>query len=437
YEPDQGGAAVGQTLPDLLSLREQAAVRDGWLETRLDTIVPELMREHGIDMWILVAREYLEDPVVATMLNATSMRARRRTILVFHDRGGEEGVERLTVSRYGLAGLFDPAWVPEEGLGQWDRLAEIVAERDPQTLALNTSPLSAFADGLTQSQHAGLVGALPERFGSRIVEGYPLAIGWLERRLPGELDLYRDAVRAAHAMIGEALSSSVITPGTTTTDDVAWWFRDRMAGLDLQPWFHPSVAVQRSGADGFQSGDTIIQPGDLVWMDLGLSYLGLNTDTQHMAYVLRDDETDAPDGLKAGLRAANRVQDALTGSFEAGLSGNAVLARARAAAIARGLEPSIYTHPIGYHGHGAGPAIGFWDNQAPDPRGADRVRADTAWAIESNATLAVPEWNDQRVVFRTEEDAFFDGDTVRYLNGRQTRFHLIAPRDRASEATTP
>jgi len=169
----------------------------------------------------------------------------------------------------------------------------------------------------------------------------------------------------------------------------------------------------------------VIQPGDLLWTDFGLTYLRLSTDTQQLAYVLKPGETEAPAGLIHGLAATNRVQDSLLEEFETGASGNTVLARARERAIAEGLDPSIYTHPIGLHGHGAGPAIGFWDNQDADPRGAGPVRPNTAWAIELTSYGAVPEWNGQRVDFRSEKNAVFDGDTVRYLDGRQTELILI------------
>ena len=154
--------ATSPALPEVMPLRERAKVRDAWLAERLDTVVPALMRENGVDMWILVAREYLEDPVVATMLNAESMRARRRTILIFHDPGNGEPVERLTVSRYGLADLFEPDWEPEVQPDQWKRLGEIVAQRDPSAIAINTSSLTAFGDGLTSSQHRDLIEALPD-----------------------------------------------------------------------------------------------------------------------------------------------------------------------------------------------------------------------------------------------------------------------------------
>jgi hypothetical protein len=411
--------------PKLLPLRQQAKVEDAWLKERLETIVPRLMREQGIDMWVLVAREYMEDPVVKTMLNAESMHARRRTILVFYDPGEGKPFERLTVSRYGLGGLFQPVWKPEEQPDQWKALADVIAARNPKKIALNVSPISAFADGLTASQRDGVLGALSPELRARVVPAEPLAIGWLETRIPAEMAVYPDIVRTAHAIIAEGFSGKVITPGTTTTDDVVWWYRERIAGLKLATWFQPSVNITRAGVAGTLDGDAIIQPGDLLWVDFGIKYLGLNTDTQHMGYVLKPGESDAPAGLKAGLAAANAVQDALTSSFKVGATGNAVLAAARGKAIAAGLVPVIYSHPIGYHGHAAGTPIGMWDNQNARAEGEWPMHGDTAWSIELAARHKVPEWGGQEVGFRLEEDAFFDGTKVRYIDGRQTRFHLI------------
>ena len=424
--------------PAVLPLREQAKLRDAWLAQRLETVVPALMREQGVDMWVLIAREYDEDPVVATMLDARSMHARRRTILVFFDPGEGKPVERLTVSRYGLAGLFAPAWTPEQQPDQWKRLAEIVAERNPQKIAMNISSQTALADGLSHSQHEDFVAGLPEELRSRIVPAGPLAIGWLESRIPAEMEVYPSIVRLAHAIIAEALSDKVITPGQTTAEDVQWWMREKISALGLKTWFHPSINIFRASEAGELTGDAIIQPGDMLWTDFGITYLGLNTDTQHLAYVLKPGESDAPQGLKAGLAAANAVQDLLTGEFRVGLTGNDLLAATRAKAIASGYQPSIYSHPIGFHGHGAGPAIGFWDNQDSSPAGNYLVRASTAWSIELAVTNNVPEWGDKAVSFRTEEDMFFDGEKVAYLDGRQEKFHLIrGAADAPVETTEP
>lgn len=413
--------------PPILDMRERAAVENRILKERLETVVPAIMRERGVDMWVLVARENFEDPVVKTMLDAESMAARRRTILIFHDRGDERGVERLTVSRYGMGGLFEPVWDPARQPDQWARVAEIIGERAPRRVAVNSSPLSAYADGMTLSAWEELTEALGPELSKALVRDEVLPIRWLETRTPAEMALYPTIVRLAHAIIGEALSAAVITPGKTTTDDVVWWMRQKVTNLGLQTWFHPSVSISRRGSAEPLDGDSVIQKGDLLWTDFGITYLRLNTDTQENAYVLGDGERAAPAGLRAGLRASNQVQDALTASFRAGATGNEVLAAARARAIAAGLRPTIYSHPIGYHGHGAGPAIGFWDNQAADPRGAGPLHPNTAWSVELSATAAVPEWGGQEVGFKTEEDAFFDGNGVRYLDGRQTEFYLIGP----------
>ena len=427
------GLASAQAQPEktsefdypLFGLRERAVFIDNVLKTRLDTLLPQLMREEGIDMWVLMSREYFEDPVTASMLDAKSMHARRRTILILFDPGNGAPIERLTVSRYGLAGLFDPAWDPAIQPDQWQAVADIIAKRNPGKIAINVSDATRFADGMTKSQYDAMLAKLTPALRDRIVSGEMLSTRWLETRIPAEVVMYEMLSPLPHKLIRTALSRQVITPGVTTCADVQWWYRERMKELGVAAWFHPSIAVQRKGVSGMLDGDTVIMPGDLVWTDVGVTYLRLNTDTQHLAYVLRPGETEVPAGLQKGLENSNRVQDILTSNFEVGLSGNEVLARSRAQAIAQGLDPSIYTHPIGLHGHGAGPSIGFWDNQEPDPRGSDKVRANTAWAIELTSYAKVPEWDGQRVDFRTEEDAFFDGTSVRYLDGRQTQITVI------------
>jgi Xaa-Pro aminopeptidase len=417
--------------PHILSERERAAVIDAWLRERLDTVVLPLMRREGVDMWILVAGEYDEDPVVRTMLPATWLNARRTTILIFHDNGGETP-ERLAVARYPVADLFPAAWDPEEQPDQWARVADIIRERDPQTIAINTSDDYPLADGISAGMRRKLETALGP-LTERLVERDGLAIGWLETRSPSEMAAYPHIVRIAHSILAEMFSEEAITPGVTTTGDLRWFLRQRITDLGLDTWFHPSVHVQRQEAGTFDiesmsldSGD-VVMPGDFLHVDFGITYLRLNTDTQHHAYILRPGETEAPKGLREGLAAANRVQDALTAEFATGRSGNEVLAAARRTIEAEGINGTIYTHPIGYHGHGAGPTIGMWDSQEPrdDLRGSYAMQANTAYSIELNAQAAVPEWGDQVVRFMTEEDAFFDGETLRYLDGRQTEIILI------------
>ena len=421
--------SMSPAMPKIMSLRDQAQLRDAWLERRFETVLPQLMRENGIDMWVLIAREYLEDPVVSTMLNATNLRARRRTIIIFFDPGAGKPIERLVVSKHGMGDLYTPVWDMEKQPDQFARVRELIAERNPKKIALNISSLTAFGDGLTHSQYTDLTKALTPEQQGRIVAGYPLAIGWLETRTPEEMKDYPEIVRVAHAIIGEGFSPAVVKPGVTTNEDLVWWYRQRVADLGLASWFHPSVEVTRQGTPGvLREKASVIQKGDMLRVDFGIHYLNFSTDTQHVAYVLRDGETDAPAGLKAGLRENNLVQDAVTSEFRIGATGNEVLNRARAKAIAAGLKPTIYSHPIGYHGHGAGSSIGLSEEQKFVPTGEYKLRPNIAWSIELMATKAVPEWGGQMVDFKSEEDAFFDGKTVRYIDGRQTKFHLIGAR---------
>lgn len=419
-------------MPVILSMRGRAAVVDAWLEHRLDAVVPALMRREGIQMWIISAREYNEDPVIRSMLPATWIAARRRTILVFFDRGEAEGVERLAVARYDVGRAFPGAWEPEEQPDQWERLADLVAERDPASIALNRSSTFALADGLTGTEYDALRAALPARYQTRLVSGENLAVGWLETRIPEEMEVYPLICRIAHRIIAEGLSERVIQPGVTTTNDVVWWYRERIRTLRLATWFHPSVSIQRAD-DPARDGDfsarpeaQVIRPGDLLHVDFGITYLRLNTDTQQHAYVLRPGEATAPQGLHAALALGNRLQDILTAQFVAGRTGNDILKRTLDQARKEGIQATIYTHPIGFQGHGAGPTIGLWDQQGGVPgRGDYPLHPNTAYSIELNAAVSIPEWDGKEVRIMLEEDAFFDGAEVRYIDGRQTELLLI------------
>jgi len=435
YAPGQA-APMDPAVPEVLPMRARAVVINRVLQERLDTLMPMLMRRAGVDMWIVSAREYNEDPVIETMLPATWKAARRRTMLVFTDRGPDPnasngGVERLAISRYDVGELFPSAWDKEEQPDQWARLAEIVEARDPQSIAVNRSETFALADGITDTEYDQLREALPATYRDRLTSDDRLAVGWLETRSELEQTIYPQIVRTAHAIIAEGFSEQVIQPGVTTTADVEWWYRDRIRELGFTAWFHPSVSIQREGMgeDGDFSSDAeaaTVTPGDLLHVDFGITYLRLNTDTQQHAYVLRPGETDAPDGLKAALRTGNRLQDHLTDQFETGRTGNEMLAAALQAAKNEGIRPSIYTHPIGHHGHGAGPTIGLWDQQGGVPGNGDYpLYANTAYSIELNATMSIPEWDGQDILVKLEEDAFFDGETVRYLDGRQTQLYVI------------
>ncbi|MCG2587824.1 M24 family metallopeptidase [Rhodohalobacter sulfatireducens] len=416
--------------PDILPMRERAEVMDQWTEYRLDNLIPELMRREGIDMWVLVAREYNEDPVLLTMLPATWQSSRRTTILVFFDDG--ETVERLAVARYNI-GFFETQWDPEAEPDQWKRFGEVVAERNPEKIAVNISEDFALADGISHTDYTYLNNSLNADLQDRIVSAENLAIGWLETRTEQEMTIYPQINRIAHYIVAEGLSERVITPGVTTTQDVQWWYREKIRDLKLATWFHPSVSVQRSEndkhtgdfSDYFADDSDVIMPGDLIHIDFGIEYLGLSTDTQRNAYVLRPGETEAPEGLKEALATGNRLQDIFTAEFETSRTGNEILASSLEKAESEGINATIYTHPIGYHGHAAGPTIGLWDQQEGVPgKGDYPLYPNTAHSIELNAEVHVPEW-DRTVRIMLEEDAFFDGDSIRYIDGRMKSLYLI------------
>ncbi len=409
--------------PSILGMKERAEVFDRWLRVRLDKALPEIMRRENIDMWIIICREYNEDPVYLTLVPYTSMSARRLSMLVFYDKG-KEGVERVTVSRYGIGDLYKSVWDPEK-IEQWKRLAEVIKERNPKRIGINESHTFAFGDGLSASHKAKLVEALGPDYAKRLVSAERLAVGWLERRIPEELEVYPHIVAIAHAIIADAFSNKVITPGVTTTDQVVWWMRERIAELKLATWFQPSISIQRSKTSEAKDG-RVIHRGDLLHCDMGIAYLGLNTDTQEHAYVLYQGEDDAPKGLKDALAQGNRLQDIFLGEFKELRTGNEILAAALKKAKDEGLKPSIYTHPLGFHGHAAGPTIGLWDKQGGVPGEGDYpLFYDTCFSIELNVKASVPEWNNQEVQIALEEDAAFTRAGISFIDGRQTKLYLI------------
>ncbi len=429
-EFDQGRelTSMGRVLPP----RERIEPVNRMLADRLDNLLPGLMRETGIDMWLVINREYVEDPVYLTLVPEPVFAARRTTMLLFHDRGPEEGVERLTVSRYPLAGVYDPVWQGGSLDEQWQRLAEVIRERNPKKIGINTSLSWPFGDGLTASLRDRLMAALGEELSKKVVSAEALCVRWLETRSETELEAYPHIVALARRTIAEAFSSDVITPGVTTTTDVHWYIRERFESLGLRPWFQPDVNVQRMGDDVdadspfFGASDVVIQRGDVLHTDVGICYLRLCTDTQEMGYVLRLGEDDVPAGLKQALAVGNRWQDALTDNFVTGRTGNEILAATIADAEGKQIRSQTYTHPLGFFGHAAGPTIGMWDNQGDTPlRGDWKLYRNTGYAIEGNIKAQVPEWDDQWVQIKLEQSAVFDGERVIYLAGRQTTWHVV------------
>lgn len=420
-----------QILPE----NERARMVDEILEDRFNNLLPQLMDKTDIDMWILISREYNEDPVLRTMLPAKWLNARRRTILVFYRDKKNNTIDKLAVARYNVGKSIQSAWDKEKEPNQWKRLMELIEERSPNKIGLNFSKDHNIADGLDKTDYDEFTQNLPSKYKNKVVSAEQLAVRWIEARTEREMIIYNQLVDITHDIIAEAFSEKVITPGITTTTEVEWWMRQKVTDLGLETWFHPTVDVQRTSEElvshlysfSGRPDDMVILPGDLLHCDFGITYLRLNTDCQELAYVLKPEEKKAPDFLINGLKNGNRVQDFLTENMIKGRTGNQILAKSLSEAKAAGLRPAIYTHPLGLYGHSAGTTIGMWDSQGgvmKDDGEKYPLNSNTVYAIELNTTITIPEWKrDIRIML--EEAGFYGEDGFRYVNGRQTELLLI------------
>jgi len=414
----------------ILPLKERAIVMEEIQYQRFTELLPALMKEHQLDAWVLITREYNEDPVVKTMLPPTWLNARRRTILVFTLDAETGELSRAAITRYPFGKLIPSVWNKEEQPDQMKALVDYLTLKNPKKIGINTSENYGIVDGLAQTDYRLFEEALSSKLKKRLVSAEPLATAWIETRTSREMMVYNQLVEITHNIIAEAFSTKVITPGVTTTEDVVWWLREKVSALGLKTWFHPTIDVQRSGKSDLYAFDgkskfDVIQPGDLVHCDFGITYLGLNTDCQELAYVLKRNETKAPKELENALAEGNRVQDLFTDRFKTGRTGNETLAMALEAGRADGLRPQIYTHPLGLYGHSAGTTFGMWDAQEGVPGSGDwPLHENTVYAIELNTKVYIKAWEkDIRVML--EEAGYFGPDGFAYVNKRQTKLYLI------------
>jgi len=433
------------------SLREQAVMQQAWLKKRLDTFLPALLRKHGIDMWVVPMREYNEDPVFSSITAPETFFARRRTIYVFFDTCAAANtpvtpacVERIALGGTSQGGVFDARssmkavtaavggrqaelWGDE----QWMALKQVVEERKPKVIGIDRSTTFAFSDGLSSGELQGMSAALGAAWTSKFKDAERLPLELIASKLPEEEAFFAKMTDLVWQMTQTMFSEKVIVPGTTRSSDLVWWWRQRTNDQGLGTWFQPSIEVQRKGVTGEKLGaDPIIMPGDVLHCDVGITVARLNTDTQHNAYVLLPGETDAPAGLKKALANGNAMQDIAMQETRPGRTGNEILASVRQRMKALGIDGTMYTHPIGMNGHGAGPLIGLWDYQdgVPD-RGEARVIPSMWFSIELQATTPVPEWGGQPVRMAQEEDMIIGADgKTRWALKRQDKLFLVRTR---------
>ena len=420
----------------ILDLKNQAKVIEEIQKDRLENLLPSLMKRHKIDMWVLITREYNEDPVVKTLLPPTWLNARRRTIIVFSLKDG--ALKSAAITRYSFGNLIPSVWDKEKEPNQWKALANYIKSQNPKSIAVNTSENYALADGLVRTDFDNLKKILPKNLNNKIISSEPLVVSWIETRTKREMIIYNQLVLITHNIIKEAFSNQVITPGITTTDDVVWWLREKVSSMGLSTWFHPTIDVQRDKTselyvfDGKSKFDTIL-PGDLIHCDFGISYLTLNTDCQELAYVLRRGEKKAPKELEDALKDGNAVQDYLTNNFDEGKTGNSILKKSLNEAKIAGYKPQIYTHPLGSFGHSAGTTFGMWDAQIGiSGSGEHPLELETVYAIELNTKVYIKEWK-KEIRIMLEEAGYFGNQGFKYVNGRQTKLILVGSNDNAIE----
>ena len=406
-------------------LREQAVMINEVLADRYNNLLPTLMDKANIDCWVLITREYNEDPVIKTMLPAEWLSARRRTMLVFYRNKQKQTIEKFAVARYAVGKEIKAAWDVDAVPNQWDALVALLRKLNPSTIGINTSADYGHADGLDHTEYFEFMNVLNASEQAKVVSAQNLAVSWLETRTKKEMLLYPTLLKITHAIIKEGFSNKVIKPNQTTTQDLVWWFRQQLNDKGLTTWFHPSIEIQRRVSN---ENDQVIRPGDFLHVDFGITYLRLNSDVQEQAYVLLPSEKTVPENLQTAFTKTNQLQDFLTNEFAIGKSGNVILKQALTKAKEAGINPSIYTHPIGFHGHAAGTTIGMWDMQNGVPGSGDyTMHANTCYSIELNATHTLVGW-DKPVRVALEQNGIFNGSSFEYIDGRQTKIHAIQPK---------
>ncbi len=404
--------------------RERADVRNTILSDRVERLLPRIMSETGIDAWVVAGREYNEDPVLKTLLPAPMLSARRRTILVFRLRDSGD-VEASGVCRYGLGSIYRDAWDPGAE-NDWECAARLIGEMNPRKIGVNLSEDFGLADGMTFTELRSFKSALTPELRDRLVSAEQLAVRWLETRTPGEMEIYPGIVKTSHRLIAEAFSDRVVTPGKTTAEDLTWWFRKEILELGLDAWFHPTVRIQSPDCGWEDNAKTAIDRGDLLHCDLGISHLGLCSDTQQHAYVLPRGAAHIPAGIGDLMGQANHLQDIVAAEFETGRTGNEILRASLGRARSEGIHGKVYTHPIGFHGHAAGTPIGMWDKQdGVEGAGERPIYPDTCYALELSVTGDVPEWGGRETRVALEEVTYFDGSDLHFLAARQVTPHII------------
>ncbi len=411
----------------VLQMRERCEIINRNLKNRVDKILPMIMQETDIDMWLIICQEDNLDPVFQTMIPMDTW-CPILQILVFFNRGNGD-VERINLSRSKFGDIYDVPYTVKMPDQQWGWLREVIEARDPQKIAINQGEVAWAADGLSATLKEKLIASLPQKYVDRLVSAETLSRRWLETLSEDELEHFGHVSCVAHAIIREVYSRNTIIPGVTTVNDLIWAYWQLCADLGLDVSFKPAYRIVRSTEmmEKFGPQDTIIRAGDLIHCDVGMKYLRLITDNQEWAYVLRPGEANAPQGIKEIMKNGNWLQDIFMGEFIQGRTGNQILRAALKKARDCGLNnPRIYSHSCGLLLHEPGPLMGHPFEQDNYPgRGDVPLNYDSTFVAELSVDGVVPEWGNQTIRMSMEEQIMFTRNGAQFIDGRQTTPYLI------------
>ncbi len=435
-----------------LSLKELSALQDEILLDRLETILPSVMNECDVDMWIVIGDEYNEGPVLRALLPSSFFHARKTSLFVFARKG--EKNYRYIVSKpdFSIDKFYTPALLKPIGFDwekfyttfaphydieairlmdeedMWSALSRIVKEIDPTSIALETSSTTSFSDGLSKTNYDNIIASIGNEYKKRVISAEGVAVRFLETRSEKEIALMQLIVGTTRAIIKKAYSTEVIKVGKTTTGELRFFLMEEAIRVGMIPWFDATVWIRRDGKSHIDNDNEVIQKGDILHCDFGVTYGRLCSDVQEMAYIKQDNDEQLIRELTEIHKKSMLFQDIVMENIVVGRSGNEVLTTSLKAAKERGIsKPMLYSHPIGIYGHGPGPTIGTFGNQEFVSGSGDRiVHNNTAYALELNVMEKVPSWNNLEIMWGQEIDIAIMNNTPQFLSGRQLEIHIVS-----------
>lgn len=426
--------AFTQDYPPVLPMKKQSELFNKNLEWKVNNLLPEIMKREGLEMWVIICFENDPDPVYRTLNTWPGDDARRLSILIFHN--SKEGFKKLSATWHGpgasgyfYEGIFNDR--SKGAQGQFDAVAAYIRKTNPANIGINYDPSViddfSHANGLSHFHYEELYGVLDKKYQDRLCSAKNVVIGWYETRTPWEISFFKTMAATAHELIKEFYSNRIIVPDVTTRDEVRWWIVEKINSMGLDSWFFPSIDIIRSPQNTEKYGiDDVIRRGDLLHCDVGIEYMGMTTDMQHLAYVCKIDEDNAPWGLQDVYNKGLRFQEIVLEEMIEGRTGNEILKKVLERGNSEGLNPVMYSHPVNYFGHGSGMTIGRTENQDFLPgSGEHPLYNNTSYALEFNVSGSVPEWNNTKVRMGFEENMIFSKGKAWLIDGYPDNLYLI------------